>query len=192
MRNLVSVNSTNPVVVFVLYIYYSVVSVFKPKVQRSYYYITEERIHHILTTPLPETELERVVEIKTILNYLTGHPLYDEYVTKVGNVYYIPQARYGWDVAAEYKLLAKLAERLARLMELTYVDESNNLITSKRAELLEYNTARLEKLDLAVLSGDYKGNLNYSLDIGVNGRMAILEFGRSIDCVLGVKDVSSR
>ena len=77
-------------------------------------------------------------------------------------------------------------------MELTYVDESNNLITSKRAELVEYNTARLEKLDLAVLSGDYKGNLNYSLDIGVNGRMAILEFGRSIDCVVGVKDVSGR
>ena len=191
MRNLVSVNSNNPVVVFVLFIYYSVVSVFKPKVERIHYN-TEERIHNILSTPLPDTELERVVEIKTILNYLTSHPLYDEYVTKVGNVYYIPQARYGWDIATGYKLLARLAERLARLMELTYVDEYNNLITSKRAELVEYNTARLEKLDLAVLLGDYKGNLNYSLDIGVNGRMAILEFGRSIDCVLGVKDVSGR
>ena len=188
---LVSVNSSNPVVVFVLFIYYSVVLVSKPKLERIHYN-TEERIHHILSTPLPDTELERVVEIKTILNHLTGHPLYDDYVAKVGNVYYIPQARYGWDIAIEYKLLARLAERLARLMELTYVDESNNLITSKRAELVEYNTARLEKLDLAVLSGDYKGNLNYSLDIGVNGRMAILEFGRSIDCVLGVKDVSGR
>ena len=191
MHNLVSVNSSNPVVVFVLFIYYSAVSVFKPKVERIHYN-TEERIHNILSTPLPDTELERIVEIKTILNHLTGHPLYDEYVAKVGNVYYIPQARYGWDIATQYRLLARLAERLARLMELTYVDESNNLITSKRAELVEYNTARLEKLDLAVLSGDYKGNLNYSLDIGVNGRMAILEFGRSIDCVLGVKDVSGR
>ena len=191
MHNLVSVNSSNPVVVFVLFIYYSAVSVFKPKVERIHYN-TEERIHNILSTPLPDTELERVVEIKTILNYLTGHPLYDEYVAKVGNVYYIPQARYGWDIATQYRLLARLAERLARLMELTYVDEFNNLIASKRAELVEYNTARLEKLDLAVLSGDYKGNLNYSLDIGVNGRMAILEFGRSIDCVLGVKDVSGR
>ena len=191
MHNLVSVNSSNPVVVFVLFIYYSAVSVFKPKVERIHYN-TEERIHNILSTPLPDTELERVVEIKTILNHLTGHPLYDEYVAKVGNVYYIPQARYGWDIATQYRLLARLAERLARLMELTYVDEFNNLIASKRAELVEYNTARLEKLDLAVLSGDYKGNLNYSLDIGVNGRMAILEFGRSIDCVLGVKDVSGR
>ena len=135
MRNLVSVNSSNPVVVFVLFIYYSVVLVFKPKVERIHYN-TEERIHHILSTPLPDTELERVVEIKTILNHLTGHPLYDDYVAKVGNVYYIPQARYGWDIAIEYKLLARLAERLARLMELTYVDESNSLITSKRAELV--------------------------------------------------------
>ena len=191
------VNTTNGLLLnvqaFLAYLFFSCLSIFTPKVERIALDAnsTERYLRFRLLADLPSTETEQLAEAKLLLDYLTKHPDLEDFIVKVGNTYHLPQPRYNWEVLPEYRLLARFTERLARLLEITYVDEFNQLKTTQRSLLLDYSNNLIYGLDLAVLDKDRLGNLSYSLKLIMRKgdyryKVVELEFGRAYDVVLGV------